>query len=364
MPNSESGSEEEAAIKAGTRRRHDQRATFRNELADAISFRTFGLVVGVLVLQLAFIASYVGAFHQPKAHHIGVVIAGPETATQQMAAQLNAVAGRPLRVTTTTQSDQAHELVRHGKQSAALIVDAQGTRDQLIVASGGGSSIVTTVETAIQKLETTHQRTIEVVDIVPLQTGDARGLTGFYLVTGWIVGGYLVAALLGVARGARPANLNRCAIRLLAMIPYAVVSGLGGALIVDNVLGALTGHFLALWGIGVMLVFCAGTITLALQVVAGVLGIGLTVLFFVVLGNPSAGGAYQAQLLPPFWRFLHGALPNGAGTEAVRQTVYFPGTSISSALVTVSIWTAAGVAVALIGAQFHEMWRRRRGELA
>ena len=35
-----------------------------------------------------------------------------------------------------------------------------------------------------------------VTDAVPAQPGDARGLTDFYLVVGWLIGGYLVAALL------------------------------------------------------------------------------------------------------------------------------------------------------------------------
>ncbi|MET8009462.1 hypothetical protein ABZU86_30850 [Streptomyces sp. NPDC005271] len=119
---------------------------------------------------------------------------------------------------------------------------------------------------------------------------------------GWTVGGYLFAALLGVSKGARPATVRRAAQRLLAAVPYAVLSGLGGAAIVGPLLGALTGHFLALWGIGALAVFGAAAVTIALQVLFGVLGIGVTVLLFVVLGNPSAGGAYGPELLPPFWR--------------------------------------------------------------
>jgi hypothetical protein len=52
---------------------------------------------------------------------------------------------------------------------------------------------------------------------------------------------------------------------------------------------------------------------MAFQVLFGVLGIGLTVLVFVILGNPTAGGAYQAQLLPPFWRTLGYVLPLRCG---------------------------------------------------
>ena len=63
--------------------------------------------------------------------------------------------------------------------------------------------------------------------------------------------------------------------------------------------------------------------TIALQTLFGVIGIRLTLLIFVILGNPSAGGAYQPALLPPFWQALSGALPNGAATDALRRIVYF-----------------------------------------
>ena len=135
--------------------------------------------------------------------------------------------------------------------------------------------------------------------------------------------------LLGVSAGARPATTRRAIFRLGALVPYAVLSGLGGAIIVDPVLGALTGHFAALWAVGALLVFAAGAVTMAFQVLFGVLGIGLTVLVFVILGNPTAGGAYQAQLLPPFWRALgERACPTvrapkpsgGSCTSAVRAS--------------------------------------------
>lgn len=193
-----------------------------------------------------------------------------------------------------------------------------------------------------------QHRTVTVRDIVPPQSGDARGLTGFYLVVGWLVGGYLAAALLGVVRGARPATTRRAVIRLIALIPYAVASGPGGALIIDQALGALTGHFLALWGVGALLVYTAAAVTVAFQVLAGVLGVGLTVLLFVVAGNPSAGGAYQPALLPPFWRAIGNALPNGAATDLIRHIVYFGSQNITGHLLVICGWLAGGAGLALL----------------
>jgi hypothetical protein len=132
------------------------------------------------------------------------------------------------------------------------------------------------------------------------------------------------------------------------MVPYAIVSGLGGALILDQLLGALEGHFLALWGIGALLTFAAATVTMGFQVLFGVLGIGIAVLIFVILGNPSAGGAYQYELLPTFWRTIGDLLPNGAGTEAVRNVVYFAGNATLGPLLVVAAWGVAGLVVTMV----------------
>jgi len=78
-----------------------------------------------------------------------------------------------------------------------------------------------------------------------------------------------------------------------------------------------------------------------------VIGIGLTVLVFVVLGNPSAGGPYQPALLPPFWRALNDALPNGAGTDAVRNIAYFGGHNVTGHLILIASYAVAGAAVEL-----------------
>ncbi len=270
------------------------------EFKDAVSARTVALVAGVLLVQLAFIGSYVGAFHQPSPHAISLAVAGPHAA--RAAEGLADLDGSPLDPVVADSPASARRQVERGDVTAALVVSGSSKQDALYVASGGGVSLATAVEQVVGKAEAAQGRSATTTDLVPLADGDARGLTGFYLVIGWLVGGYLVASMLGVARGARPATRRRALVRLAALVPYAVLSGLGGALLVGPVLDALPGHLLALWGLGVLVVLSAATVTVALQVLFGTLGMGLTVLLFVVLGNPSAGGAYQSQLLPTLWR--------------------------------------------------------------
>lgn len=335
---------------------HRHVPSLRTELGDAVSLRTIGLVLGVLLLQIGFIASYVGAFHDPGPHGIDIGVVAPADRGEALRATLDDLDGDPLDVRAVDTAREGHDLVERGELRAVLVVARQGNEDTLVVASGGGTSVVSAVEQVVAEVESTQERTVAVTDLVPLESGDARGLTGFYLVIGWLVGGYLVASLLGVAKGARPANLRRAAIRLSSAVPYAVLSGLGGALVVDPLLDALTGHFLALWALGTLLVLSAATFTMALQVLAGTLGIGLTVLLFVVLGNPSAGGAYQTEMLPAFWRTIGPAIPNGAGSEAVRRIIYFGGHDVTGQILVIGAYAVVGALVALLVS-----WRRDLG---
>lgn len=106
--------------------------------------------------------------------------------------------------------------------------------------------------------------------------------------------------------------------------------------------------------------FAAGACTTALMVIAGTIGIGLAILIFVVLGNPSAGGAYAWPLLPGFWRAIGPWLPTGAGTSAVRGITYFGGANITTDLLVIAGYAAAGlvltyVVLALVGRQLIRM---------
>lgn len=350
------------AIQHGRHGRPEVPQTFWAEFKDAVSTRTVGLIVGVLLLQLGFILSYVGAFHAPTPHQIPIAVVAPSAqVAQQTVAGMNGIAGEPLRAIAVPDRAAAEQQIRAGDLSAALVIAPQGSVDTLLVSSGGGVSASTAVTSVAAQLDAAQQRTVVTQDIVPLQPGDGRGLTGFYLVIGWIVGGYLVAALLGVSAGARPATPRRAYFRLGAVVPYSILSGLGGALVVDQLLGALTGHFLALWWLGALVVASAATVTLAFQVLFGVLGIGITVLVFVILGNPSAGGAYQTSLLPPFWRWIGNALPNGAGTDTVRRIVYLGSNGVTGHLVVIALYVVLGAAVALAGSHLQHRGAVRAG---
>ncbi|MFD3568262.1 DUF3533 domain-containing protein [Streptomyces sp. NPDC058671] len=319
-----------------------------DELKSAVTPRAALLVVGVLALQLLFIASYVGALHHPKPRDVPFGVVAPPQVSAQLLGQLERLPGDPLDPRTVTDEAEARKQILDRDLDGALIVAPRGRTDTLLVASGGGTVLSSALETIFTRVEGAQQRTVRTVDVAPASPGDFDGLSAFYLVVGWCVGGYICAAILAISAGSRPANRERAVIRLGVLALYSVLGGLGGAVIVGPILGALPGGVAALWGLGTLVVFAVGAATLALQAVFGIVGIGLAILLIVIAGNPSAGGAFPLPMLPPFWNAIGPALPPGAGTWAARSIAYFKGNDMTGSMLVLSAWAVVGAAITLV----------------
>ncbi|MEU6984463.1 DUF3533 domain-containing protein [Streptomyces sp. NPDC046324] len=319
-----------------------------DELKSAVTPRAALLVVGVFALQLLFIASYVGALHDPKPKDVPFGVVAPPQVSAQLVGQLEKLPGEPLDPRTVTDEAEARKQILNREIDGALLVNPARTTDTLLVASGGGTVLASALDSLFTRLEGAQQRTVRTVDVAPASPQDFDGLSAFYLVVGWCVGGYICAAVLAISSGARPANPERAIIRLGVLALYAILGGLGGAVIVGPILGALPGSVAALWGLGALVVFAVGAATLALQSLFGIVGIGLAILLIVVAGNPSAGGAFPLPMLPPFWKAIGPALPPGAGTWVARSIAYFKGNDVTVSLLVLSAWAVVGSAITLV----------------
>ncbi|EGE45408.1 DUF3533 domain-containing protein [Streptomyces griseus] len=327
--------------------------TFVDEVKNAVTPRAALLVIGVLGLQLLFIASYVGALHKPKPTDVAFGVVAPQQVSRQLVAQLDGLPGGPLDPRTVSSAAEAREQIMNRDIDGALIVSPEGRTDTLLVASGGGTVLSGSLERILTEVTASQQRAVRTVDVAPASPEDFDGLSSFYLVVGWCVGGYLCASILAISAGTKPANRQRAVIRTAVMALYAVAGGIGGAVIIGPILGALPGSVWGLAGLGALVVFAVGMITLALEALTGIVGIGLAVLIIVIAGNPSAGGAFPLPMLPDFWRAIGPALPPGAGTWTARSIAYFRGNAVTGPLLVLSAWAVVGTALTLLLSMRH-----------
>ncbi|TXS25071.1 hypothetical protein EAO74_32550 [Streptomyces sp. gb1(2016)] len=183
--------------------------TFADEVKSAVTTRAALLVIGVLALQLLFIASYVGALHRPDPTDVAFGVVAPKQTSGQVVAQLDRLPGGPLDPRAVADEGEARRQIQHRDLDGALIVSPTGSTDTVLVASGGGTVLANTLVKIIKEADGPRGRTVRTVDVAPASPGDFNGLSSFYLVVGWCVGGYLCASILAISAGAKPANRQR-----------------------------------------------------------------------------------------------------------------------------------------------------------
>ncbi|EME24060.1 hypothetical protein G419_00865 [Rhodococcus triatomae BKS 15-14] len=304
------------------------------------------VAIGVLLLQIGFITSYVAAFHQPTPRDIPIAVVAdsalPAGTAQQTVDRLNAIDGHPVRARVAASTYETRTLIDAREVMGGYVIAASGP-DTLVVATAAGSSAATALESVFTAATADLGREFVVRDEAPVGVHDNRGLSGFYLSIGWVVGGYLLAAAIGLLIGA-PRTLREAGLHTALMAAYAIVSGFLGALITASVLGTFTGHLLPLSLLGAGVVFATGVFTMGLRAAIGILAVPLAILIFVVLGNPSAGGAFGSNVLPSFYAAIGRWITPGAGTEGVRSIVYFRGAGLGQPALTLCVYAFAGLA--------------------
>ncbi|TDB95834.1 DUF3533 domain-containing protein [Actinomadura sp. 7K534] len=316
----------------------------QGEPAPGVSYQvTAILMVAVFFLSAAFIASYVGGLHAARPHRVPVGVVGPPEATAPVGATLRRQ-GENFAVHAYPTADAARRAILDRDVYGAYLPE-QG---RLLITSAFGPTTSGLLQDTFARTAAAQGKTLSVQDVVPADPGDPEGLVPFYLVIGWIVSAYLVAAIVGLYRGMAAVTFRDAVVRLAAFAVFAAVTGAAGTLIVEHGYGYLSGDPWLLTGVGALCVFAVASATAAAESLLGIIGTALAILAFVVLGNPSAGGPWPLEFLEPFWRAVGPWLPNWAATEAVRNAVYFDGHDLSRPLAVLGCYAAAGIAAVLL----------------
>ena len=284
----------------------------------------------VLLVQAAFVLSYVGALHAPKPHHVALGVVGVTPLPSAVGKQFS------LKIKEYSSESDARAAIDRRKIQGAFIVDSTGAR--LIVVPAASPAMASALSNAFSAAGAAFGQKIAIVQVHPLPAGDSGGSASFLVVMALIIGGYL-ASTIGMAFGGQATRQRR-------LVSLAIASVLG-ALLTDTfagpVLGAIpTSKFVALWGLFILVMMAVAFAAAALQTVLGPAGTLVVVVVFVIFGAPASGGTVPSSFLPGFWRTFGPYLPAGAGTTAVRNTIYFAGNNIARSVIILAAYLVVG----------------------
>jgi hypothetical protein len=210
-------------------------------------------------------------------------------------------------------------------------------RPTVLTASAGGA----TVAQALGQLAAGSGA--EVRDVVPAPADDPRGVG--------LAAGALPLVLAGIAAAALLSRLvaGRWA-RIGTALAFAVVGGASVAAALRFWIGALDGPYVALAAAAALGLGAVALALLGLESLLGPAGLGLGAAIMMVLGNPLSGAAVAPQMLPGGWGELGQALPPGAGISLLRSVAFFDGRGAGHALLVLSAWLVAGLALCTVAA--------------
>ena len=261
------------------------------------------------------------------------------------------VTGPPSPVVAAVASRAGLALSAFPSQSAAMNAINQGelygayvtgsSSDTLIVVPAKSFFAQTEVEPAFLAAAHKLGRPVTVQTVKPLPPSDPVGGVTALLLLPLLIGGYLAAVLVFKAAGGTAAAPWRAAI----LTGYA----LAGAVLTDLIAGLGIGaysssHFWPLlpcfWLITTAVVLAAA----AIQGLAGKAGTLLVAVLFIVIGGPPAGGL-GTYLLPVYWRNIGVIFPPQNAVTLINHVLYFGGNNITTSLIVLFLYVAAGVAV-------------------
>jgi hypothetical protein len=313
--------------------------------------RPAAALAGVILFQLLFASVFAGVLHHPVPHQAPVAVAGRSPLAQVVSGH----GGGTVRLVAEPTAGAARAALSGGQVNAAVIAGPKGESLLIQTAASPGTASVLTKEftTAAAALKTP----LRVHDLVPLPTSDSTGISLFFLVIAWMLGGYVGATALGIMLGGmRSPGLRQAAVRLGLLAGYAVISGLLGALLIGPVMGVVSGYSLSLAGTGMLLAFAAAAATAGLQAALGLPGTLIAIIGMVVFGDPTAGTSVATPLLASPWNVIGQGLPPSAALSAARGVVYLGGANLTGPLTVLATYAAAGTLLTLAAAA----WRRHR----
>ena len=304
------------------------------------------LTVAFIVAVFVFAGIYTATQHNPTPHQIRVGIVAPDLMVGLINTGLKIKAPGYFSLRTYPDEASLTSAIKNRKVYGGYVF--RKNSGLLLTASAAGKAADQALVGLGEELSKTLGRPggqplpMVTKDVVPLTSHDSQGLSSYTYQYGLLVPSFVFAVLIFMF-----AYGLSLAWRLGLSAAYSLGAGIVGALTVDQIVGALPHHFVALAALGALYAAMAVLVTYGLARVLGYAGLALSGLLLILVGNSTGGGSINQEFLPDFFRSIGQALPNGAFIRSVRNTVYFDGANTHRAIFVVALWALGGLALVL-----------------
>ncbi|WP_405597729.1 MULTISPECIES: hypothetical protein [unclassified Streptomyces] len=286
-----------------------------------------------LVVVAAFIACYVGLQRDPQPHQVPIAVTGHSLPGELQQALGDVVEVHPAADAATAR----HALERH--DVVAVLGAVAPGHLKLEIAGAAGGSTTSAVSGLVDAYARGAGTRVTIADVIPLAEHDARGLAGFYVGFGVSLAGFVlgsnVLALAGVMR------LRH---RSVLLVGTSAAIGIVGAIVVGPVLGAAPAPLVPLVLVLALLAAATAFTTKLLGTFLGPIGLPITTLVLLTVGNATSGAVIGADLLPSWARAVSALLPPGAAVRGIADLSYYHGSHLGGPVITLALWAiAAGI---------------------
>jgi hypothetical protein len=308
--------------------------------------RPVAALAAVIGFQLLLASVFIGVLHRAALHDAPVAVAGSSRLVSVL--QAHGTDGA-IRLVPEPDAAAAQAAVRDQRVYAAIVAGPSG--DELLTAAARSAGTATLLTQGLTQTAAKVHVPLQVRDLEPLPASDPSGTSAFFLVVGWMLGGYIGTTVLGLMLGGmRSTSIRQVAQRLALLVGYAAASGFLGALLIGPVMGVVSGYNLALAGVGILVTSASAVATAGLQGALGMPGTLIAIIGMVVFGDPTAGQSIATPLLAPPWNAIGQGLPPGAGLTAARSVIYLNGIGLTRPLTVLAVYVLAGALLMLAAA--------------
>ncbi|MFE9458712.1 ABC transporter permease [Streptomyces californicus] len=220
----------------------------------------------------------------------------------------------------------------------AVVVGPQGPH---LLTASAASPVVSQLLREAVTASAPEGAQVRVTDVVATPSGDPRGSV--------LGASMLPLALAGMAAGAVVTLVGLRGTRAAAtLVATAALAGIAVTAVAHSRLGALAGDWWTEAGALALTVLAIGSAVAGLAALLGPRGIGLGALLMVLLGNSFSGVTSAPELLPEPVGAIGQWLPPGAGGSLLRSVGFFDGSAAGGPVLTLSLWSALGLAAVLL----------------